>query len=112
MMSVMTETRVKSGQEAAWDRAYHERADDARAQPGWMALQLLVPEDDPQRRVVVGTWRNREDWVRWHATDVFARTRAMLDAASEDDGTERWFVVLEERVAPQMARDTHATGAG
>jgi hypothetical protein len=38
MVSVISETRVKPGQEAAWDAAYHERAADARSQPGWVDL--------------------------------------------------------------------------
>jgi heme-degrading monooxygenase HmoA len=106
MLSVMTETRVKAGHESDWDRAYHERAADAQAQPGFVALQLLAPqpaddgaERDNQRRVVVGTWRNREDWERWHATDTFKRTRSALNAATEDDGNERWFTVIEEHAA-------------
>jgi heme-degrading monooxygenase HmoA len=103
MQCIITETRVKEGQEAAWDRAYHERAEDARQQPGWVGLQLLAPQDDPRRRVVVGTWRNREDWEHWHASDVFQRTRDALNAATEDDGHERWLTVVEEHVAPQAA---------
>jgi heme-degrading monooxygenase HmoA len=103
MLSVMTETRVKPGHESDWDRAYHARAEDAQAQPGFVALQLLAPQDadapDAQRRVVLGTWRNREDWERWHATDTFASTRAALNAATEDDGQERWFTVIEEHSA-------------
>ena len=54
MLTVMTETAVKSGREADWDRAYHERAADARNQPGWVDLHLLVPVDDPSKRIVVG----------------------------------------------------------
>ena len=104
MLSVMTETRVKPGREADWDRAYHARAADAQAQPGFVALQLLAPQDDAQRRVVLGTWRNREDWERWHATDTFTRTRAALNAATEDDGHERWFTVIEEHTAAASAQ--------
>jgi len=43
MLTVITETTVLSGQEAAWDAAYHERASDARRQGGWVDLHLLIP---------------------------------------------------------------------
>jgi heme-degrading monooxygenase HmoA len=99
MLTVISQTRVKMGQGAAWDAAYHERAADARMQPGWIDLHLLVPVDDPQNRVVVGTWRDRDAWQRWHDTDVFTRTRERLNAATESGGEHQWYDVVEDRVA-------------
>ena len=96
MLTVITETTVKAGREADWDVAYHERARDARAQDGWVDLHLLVPVDDRRRRVVVGTWRDRDAWERWHGTETFRRTRERLDDATERHGDERWFEVAEE----------------
>lgn len=96
MMTVMTETRVRAGQEAAWDAAYRERAADAPEQDGWVALQLLVPEGRPDARVVVGTWRDKEAWQRWHQTETFQRTRERLDAASDGSGEDRWYTVVEQ----------------
>ena len=99
MVSVISETRVKPGQEAAWDAAYHERAADARSQPGWVDLHLLMPEDDPQTRVIVGHWRDRQAWARWHDTDIFHQTRDRLDAATESGGEHRWYDVVEDQGA-------------
>jgi heme oxygenase (mycobilin-producing) len=97
MLTVMTETIVREGMEAEWDRAYHERATDAQRQPGWVALHLLMPHGSPRSRVVVGTWRDRESWERWHETDTFQRTREALNAATESHGDDRWFDVVEQK---------------
>ncbi len=96
MMTVITETSVKEGREADWDAAYRERAGDARRQDGWVDLHLLIPEDDPRKRVVVGTWRDKAAWERWHETEGFQRTRDALNAATENDGSDRWFIVAEQ----------------
>ncbi len=96
MMTVITETTVKQGREQDWDRAYHERAADARQQPGWVDLHLLIPVDDRRKRVVVGTWQDRESWERWHQTETFQRTRTQLDDASEAHGEEHWYEVVEQ----------------
>jgi len=101
MMTVITETVVRAGQEDAWERAYHQRAAEAQGQPGWIALQLLIPTDEPRTRVVVGTWQTREHWETWHATEDFQRTREQLNAATEREGGERWFQVVEEQVSPR-----------
>jgi heme-degrading monooxygenase HmoA len=99
MLTVISETVVKQGRETDWDAAYRERAADARLQDGWVELQLLVPLEESQRRLVVGTWRDREAWERWHDTDTFKATRDQLDAATEKDGDETWFSVVEDEHA-------------
>jgi heme-degrading monooxygenase HmoA len=97
MLTVITETAITPGQEPEWDRAFEERQADAPNQPGWVALQLLIPLEDPSKRLVVGTWQSRADWEAWHATEVFKRTRERMDAVQQTSGPERWFeVVLRE----------------
>ncbi len=97
MMTVMSETKVRPGHEAEWDAAYRERAADARKQDGWVDLHLLVPEGDADTRVIVGTWRDKDAWQRWHQTDSFRRTRERLDAASDGGGGDRWYSVVEQK---------------
>ncbi len=97
MMTVITETTVKQGREVDWDRAYQERAADARNQPGWVDLHLLVPVDDPLKRLVVGTWQDRASWERWHSTETFQQTRDRLNDATEKHGDDRWFNVAEQK---------------
>jgi heme-degrading monooxygenase HmoA len=96
VLTVITETIVKPGREADWDAAYHERAAAARDQDGWVELQLLVPLDDRSRRVVVGTWRDRDAWEEWHETEKFQATRERLDDATARHGDDRWFEVAED----------------
>lgn len=95
MQTVITETTLEPGQEARWDAAFQERLADARNQPGWVALQLLVPLDAPHKRVIVGTWESREAWEAWHRTETFQRTRTRMNEADRSDGQERWFDVAQ-----------------
>ncbi|HEX2280169.1 MAG TPA: antibiotic biosynthesis monooxygenase family protein [Thermomicrobiales bacterium] len=103
MMTVITETSVQPGQEQEWDNAFRARAKDAQKQPGWVATQLLIPADDRQKRVVVGTWQDQESWERWHNTDSFQQTRDQLNSATVDDGNERWFEVMVEQASGDVA---------
>ncbi len=98
-MTVITETTLEPGREAEWDRAFQERLADARNQPGWHGLQLLIPLDAPNRRVVVGTWESRAAWEAWHATETFQRTRQPMNEADRTDGQERWFEVASSATA-------------
>lgn len=99
MMTVITEATVGPGNEAGWDAAFAERLQSARAQPGWLALQVLIPEGEPQKRVIVGTWESREAWERWHGADPFRQTRQRLDTLDQADGRERWFTVASMAAA-------------
>lgn len=103
MMTVITETSVKSGREQVWDQAFKSRAADAQQQPGWVATQLLVPVDDGQKRIVVGTWQDQQSWERWHTTDSFQQTRDQLNSATIDDGAERWFEVTVEQASKEAS---------
>lgn len=105
MMTVITETSVQSGREQEWDAAFRERVDDARKQPGWLGTQLLVPVDDRQKRIVVGTWQDQESWKRWHTTSSFKETRDQLNQATTDDGNERWFEVAVEQASDEIVAD-------
>ena len=58
MMTVVTTTRLRPGGAEEWDAAMRERFDSARGRPGWVSGQLLTPQDDRDRRTVVGTWRS------------------------------------------------------
>ena len=96
MKTVITETTVKSGQEQAWDAVYHDRLAHAKQQPGFVGMELLIPEGEPDKRLVVGTWRSKDDWSNWHQTPGFQQTRDRMNAATQNDGTPRWFDVDTE----------------
>ncbi len=95
MMTIMTETTLKEGMEPQWDEAYRRRAEAVADHDGWVSLQLLIPLDAPNKRVVLGTWRNRADWEAWHSSDIFLETRDKMNAAEEtEDRQEQWYEVV------------------
>jgi heme-degrading monooxygenase HmoA len=93
MMTVITESTIEAGNEARWDAAFQERLQSAQAQPGWLATQVLIPEGEPLKRVIVGTWESHAAWERWHRAAPFLQTRERLDDADREAGQERWFAV-------------------
>ena len=97
MVTIVTEIELRDGAEPKWDEVMRERMVAATAQPGWVGGQLLQPEGDPGRRVIVGTWRSREDWEQWHADPKFRATRAQLDDLLKQSGLSPHDVVVEIR---------------
>jgi len=98
MMTIVSHVRIKEGQEPAWDAAMRERVEAAREQPGFVAVQLCIPADALNERVIIGTWETRADWEAWHNTEPFARTRAELEQADTKRPREWWHeVVLREQ---------------
>jgi heme-degrading monooxygenase HmoA len=101
METIVTHVRIRAGSEEAWDVAFRERVAAAREQPGFVAVQLCAPEGRASERVVIGTWRSRDDWEAWHDTPEFRRTREELEEADPERSAEWWHsVLLEERASP------------
>jgi heme-degrading monooxygenase HmoA len=98
MMTIVSRVRLKVGSEPGWDAAFRERVEAAQQHEGWVAVQLCIPVEAANERVVIGTWQTRADWEAWHASEVFERTRDQMDAA-EDGPREEWWheVILDER---------------
>jgi len=100
MMTIVTDVHLKEGSEQDWDAAMRERMAAAKRQPGWIGGQMLEPEDDPMRRVIVGTWQTREDREKWHEDPEFAETREELEGLVMEPEQHEWHeVVLDERRA-------------
>jgi heme-degrading monooxygenase HmoA len=97
MMTVVTTTRLRPGGEAEWDAAMRARFDSARARPGWISGQLLTSDDEgAATRVIVGTWRTREDWEQWHEDPAFLDRRATLERFEEEPSRSEWFRVVAD----------------
>jgi heme-degrading monooxygenase HmoA len=98
MLTIVTHVHLKDGAGPDWDAAMRTRLTAARQRPGWVGGQLLRPADKPDRRVIVGTWRARDDWDAWHHDPKFAETRRRLDGL-ESAPAEHWWhdVVLDVR---------------
>jgi heme-degrading monooxygenase HmoA len=101
--------RLRQGAEQEWDSIMGERLTAVKKQTGWIGGQLLRPEADGQQRIIVGTWRSREDWERWHHDPEFAETRRNLDGLAVDPGRHQWHeVVMDVRSSSARA----AAGSG
>jgi heme-degrading monooxygenase HmoA len=97
MMTIVTHVKLNGGDEPAWDAAMRERVEAAREQSGFVSVQLGIPEDALDERVIIGTWETRADWEAWHNTDEFKQTRAQLEQPEADTRREWWHeVVVEE----------------
>jgi heme-degrading monooxygenase HmoA len=97
MMTVITTVTLKDEARNQWDRAMHERVRAASDMDGWVAVQLLREVEDPQRRVIIGTWRSREDWARWHDDESFKTTRAELAGLEDGPSKTIWYDVVQEQ---------------
>src|SRR6266704_3463234 len=97
MMTIVTHATIEPGKEPAWDAAFRERVAAAKKQPGWVAVQLAIPADAVNERVVIGTWETRADWEAWHASGSFGKTRDQMDGGESAPRQEWWHeVILEE----------------
>lgn len=98
MKTIVTHVHLKPGAERDWDAVMRKRLSAARTRPGWVGGQLLRPADKEDARVIVGTWRTRTDWDRWHHDPTFAETRQRLEGL-ESAPAEHWWhdVVLDAR---------------
>ncbi len=96
MMTVMTTIRLRPGAEDEWDAAMQERFASARNRPGWISGQLLTSNDESSTRVIIGTWRSREDWETWHQDPAFLDQRATLERLEEKAGPPQWFRVVAD----------------
>ena len=93
-MTIVTHVRIKEGHEPAWDAAMRDRVAAAKDHPGFVAVQLCIPTDKLNERVIIGTWESRADWESWHATAEFQETRARLEEPDSKTRRELWYEVV------------------
>jgi heme-degrading monooxygenase HmoA len=94
MMTLVTDVRLREGMERKWDNVMSARLTAVKARPGWIGGQLLRVENEPRRRVIVGTWRSRDDWEAWHRDPQYAETRRQLDPLVEGPEEHVWNEVI------------------
>jgi heme-degrading monooxygenase HmoA len=105
MLTLITDIDLKESAEQRWDAIMRKRMMAVKTQPGWIGGQLLRSDDKPPRRVIVGTWRGRADWEKWHRDPQFVETRQELDQLVSGPERHRWHqVVLDVRKAAKSAR--------
>ena len=96
MMTVITRVSLKQGSESEWDEAMHKRLAAAQEQSGLVNAQMLTPTDGPNQRVIVGTWKSRDDWKSWHDDPAFKDTRQHLEELQDKPDEMEWFEVAIE----------------
>lgn len=107
MMTIVTHVHLKEGAGRDWDAAMRTRLSGAKRRPGWISGQLLRPADKRDGRVIVGTWRTREDWEAWHHDPKFTETRERLDGLDSAPAEHWWHdVVLDVRKAEPSSSPT------
>ena len=94
MMTIVTHVHLKDGAGRDWDAAMRTRLSAANKRPGWVGVQLLRVADNPNRRVIVGTWRTRADWEAWHHDPKFRETRQQLDGLESAPAEHWWHEVM------------------
>jgi heme-degrading monooxygenase HmoA len=94
MMTIVTQVELKDGAEREWDAIMAARMTEAKKRTGWVGGQLLLSEEDPRTRVIVGTWKDRADWEEWHQDPLFAETRRQLDALVNGAEQHGWYDAL------------------
>jgi heme-degrading monooxygenase HmoA len=114
MMTIVTTIRLKEGAQQEWDTVMRERLAAARKQPGWVGGQLLRPENQTEARIIVGTWRTKGDWEKWHGDPEFAETRQRLDGLSSEEPQHAWHEVVDDvrRAGPTSRRTTAGSSPG
>src|ERR671934_1351493 len=98
MMTIVTHVKLKQGSEPEWDAAMRERLNAAAGRSGGVGGQLLMPLDQLNERVIIGTWQTRADWEAWHSDPTFAETRQRMEGL-EDGPSQQWWheVVIDLR---------------
>ena len=102
MMTIVSHIKVKEKHEPAWDAAMRERIEAAKEQPGFVAVQLCIPAESMNERLIIGTWETRADWEAWHEDQAFQETRERLERLEVQQSETAWHEVLLN-VAPQEA---------
>jgi heme-degrading monooxygenase HmoA len=113
MVTIVTDVELKEGAERKWDTVMRERMTEAGKHRGWVGGQLLRSEEDPNKRVIVGTWKARSDWEAWHKDPRFADTRRQLDDLISRPAEHWWHdVVLDVRRSGATAAGMSASKTG
>ena len=97
MMTVITRLTLQQGAADEWDETMNDRLKAAEDQAGWIGGQLLRPVDEPDARVIVGTWESREHWEEWHHAPAFRETRERLEGLQTGPAQLTWHEAVLDR---------------
>jgi heme-degrading monooxygenase HmoA len=113
MITIVTHVHLREGAGRDWDAAMRTRLSAARKASGWIGGQLFRPADQPDRRVIVGTWKARANWEAWHHDPQFTGTRQARRAgehSASPDFLGRRMTARSGRCGPGPASATSPSG--
>jgi heme-degrading monooxygenase HmoA len=83
MIRVLIERRLAEGVEEDLQRAMREMRREAIHVPGYLSGETLRSISDPNRYVIISSWRSQADWEAWSRSETRRR--------------------IEEHIAPLLA---------
>ena len=78
MIRVLIERLFAEGMHEELRRAEMEARQQAMQVPGYISGETLRDLDNPQRNVVISTWRSAGDWEAWQASEARKRILDIL----------------------------------
>lgn len=70
MIRVLIERVFAEGMDEELRKAEMDARQQAMRIPGYISGETLRDVDDPQRNVVISTWRSIEDWEAWKSSEA------------------------------------------
>jgi len=76
---VLIKRHVKEGFVGRASEMLREFRNKAKNQPGYISGETWVNHYDPRSIIIVSTWAQLEDWIRWQSSDERAANEAKIE---------------------------------
>jgi len=77
-VKVIIKRRFKEGNEKEFFALLKKFRSEAMDQEGYITGETLVGFDDPQNVLVIATWQNRDNWLKWKEDSDRKANEALL----------------------------------
>lgn len=78
MIRVLIERRLAEGVEEDLQRAMREMRREAIHVPGYLSGETLRSIADPNRYVIISSWRSKQEWEAWSRSETRKRIEARI----------------------------------
>jgi heme-degrading monooxygenase HmoA len=82
-VKVIINRRFKEGKEKEFFALLKKFRSEAMDQEGYITGETLVGFDDPQNVLVIATWQNRDNWLKWKEDSDRKENEALLQQCLE-----------------------------
>lgn len=96
MIVVSNRIYVNPDHAEAFEERFKERANLVDGMPGFIAFQLLRPNNPEDPYTVMTFWESVEDYKRWTQSDAFKQGHAQSGTLPEDTFTQRPVLEVSE----------------